>query len=44
MSMITVDNKQDATNLFYLLLISSTCFRRRFRPSSGAYHCNYSLW
>ena len=28
---------------FYLFtLISSRCFGRCFRPSSGAYHCNYS--
>ena len=27
------DNQQDATILFYLLLISSKCFGRCFRPS-----------
>ena len=43
-STITIDNQQDATILIYLLLISSTCFGRCFRPSSGAYHCNNSLW
>jgi len=43
-SVITIANQQDATILIYLLLISSTCFRRRFRPSSGAYHCNYNFW
>jgi len=41
---ITIDNQQDATNLIYLFLISSTCFGRCFRPSSEAYHCNYSFW
>jgi len=41
---ITIDNQQDATILFYLLIINSTCFWRCFRPSSGAYHCNYSSW
>ena len=43
-SVITTDDQQDATALFYLLLISSTCFGRCFRPSSGAYHRNYSCW
>jgi len=42
-SIITID-KQDATILIYLLLIISTCFGRCFRPSSGAYHGNYSFW
>jgi len=41
-SVITIDNQQYATVLIYLLPISSTCFGRCFRPSSGAYHCNYS--
>jgi len=36
---ITIDNQQDATILISLLLISSTCFERCFRPSSEAYHC-----
>jgi len=43
-NVIQIDNQQDATVLIYLLLISSTCFGRSFRPSSGAYHCNYSFW
>jgi len=43
-SIITIDNQQDATTLMYLLLIISTCFGRCFRPSSGAYHGNYSFW
>jgi len=42
-SVITIDNQQDATILFYLFLISSTCFWKYFRPS-GAYHCNYRSW
>jgi len=28
----------------YLLLVSSTCFGRCLRPSSGALVCIYSLW
>ena len=43
-SIIAIGNKEDATILIYLLLISSTCFGRWFRPSSRAYICNYSLW
>jgi len=42
-SITTIDNHQDATILIYLLLISSTCFGRCFRPPSAAYHCNYWL-
>jgi len=37
-------NQQDAT--FFNLFISvrcSTCFRRVFRPSSGAQNCTYSV-
>ena len=30
--------------MVYLLLIRSTCFGRCLRPSSGAYHYNYSFW
>ena len=41
---IITTNQQDSTVLIYLLLISSACFVRCFRPSSGAYHCNYSFW
>jgi len=36
---VTDDNQQDATVTIYLLLISSICFGRCFRPSSSA---NYS--
>ena len=43
-STITIDNQQDADSLIYSLLAISTFFGRFFRPSSGAYHCNYSLW
>jgi len=43
-SIIATDNQQDATTLIYSFLISSSCFGRCFRPSSGAYHCNYSFW
>ena len=35
-SVIVIDNQQDTTILIYLLLISSTCFGRCFRQSSGA--------
>ena len=41
-SKIANDDQQDATILvFYLFLISSTCFGR---PSSGALDCIYSFW
>ena len=43
-SAFRIDNQQYATILIYLLLISSTCFERCFRPSAGAYKCNYSFW
>ena len=40
-----IDVQQDATFRFiYLYRISSTCFRRCFRPSSGALGCIYSFW
>jgi len=38
-----IDNQLDATITVYLIPISSTCFRRRFRPSSGTLDCVYSL-
>jgi len=28
----------------YLFLITSTCFGRCLRPSSGTHDCNYSFW
>ena len=38
-------NQQDATIQVNLLFpVSSTCFGRCFRPSSGALHCIYSIW
>jgi hypothetical protein len=38
-------NQQDATILVNLLfLVSCTCFRRCFRPSSGALDCICSIW
>jgi len=39
------DDQQDATILWliYLCLISSTCFGRCFRSSSGALDCVYSF-
>jgi len=43
-SVFSVYNQQDAT--FFNLFISvrrSTCFRRLFRPSSGAQNCTYSV-
>jgi len=37
-------NKQDATiQVNLLFLVSSTCFGRCFRPSSGALDCIYSI-
>ena len=41
---ITIDNQQDAAVMINLLLVSCTCFGRCLRPSSEAYHCNYSFW
>jgi len=39
------DNQQDATiQVSLLFLVSSTCFGRCFRPSSGALNCIYSIW
>jgi len=38
-------NQQDATiQVNLLFLVSSTCFGRCFRPSSGAFDCIYSIW
>ena len=38
-------NQQDATIQVNLLsLVSSTCFGRCLRPSSGALDCIYSFW
>jgi hypothetical protein len=38
-------NQQDATiQVNLLFLVSSTCFGRCFRPSSGALGCIYSIW
>jgi len=38
------DDQQDATIwAYYLFLISSTCFGRCLRPSSGARECIYSF-
>jgi len=38
-------NQQDATIQVNLSrLVSSTCFGRCFRPSSGALDCIYSIW
>ena len=42
-----INIKIDATIIILILLIisiSSTCFGRLFRPSSGALDCVYSLW
>ena len=40
-----INSELDATIIILLIiLISVTCFRRRFRPSSGALDCVYSLW
>jgi hypothetical protein len=38
-------NQQDATiQVSLLFLVSSTCFGRCFRPSSGALDCIYGIW
>ena len=38
-------NQQDATiEVNLLFLVSSTCFDRCLRPSSGALDCIYSIW
>jgi len=38
-------NQQDATiQINLLFLVSSTCFGRCFRPSSGTLDCIYSIW
>jgi len=38
-------NQQDATiQVNLLFLVSSTCFRWCFCPSSGALDCVYSIW
>jgi len=39
-----IDNQLDATITDLLTPISSTCFGRWLRPSSGASDCVYSLW
>ena len=40
-----VNNQLDVTITVLLIIsISSTCFGRQFRPSSGALDCVYSLW
>jgi len=37
-------NQQDATfHNFFISVRRSTCFRRVFRPSSGAQNCKYSV-
>jgi len=41
---IIIDNQQASNILIYLFLNSSTCFGLCFRPSSGAFHCNYSFY
>jgi hypothetical protein len=42
-SIITNDDQQDALFFICLFLFCSTCFRRVFRPSSGALNCIYSF-
>jgi hypothetical protein len=40
-----INSQLDATIIIVLIIsISSTCFGRKFRPSSGALDCVYSLW
>ena len=43
--LIMKSNQQNATiEVNLLFLVSSTCFGRCFRPSSGALDCIYSIW
>jgi len=37
-------NKMQIYRFIYLFLVSSTCFGRCIRPSSGARDCIYSFW
>jgi len=40
-----INSRLDAIMVILLTIsISSTCFGREFRPSSGALDCVYSLW
>jgi len=39
-----INSQLYATIVILLISISSTCFGRQFRPSSGALDCVYSLW
>ena len=43
---VNINSQLDATVIILLLIISInwTCFGRKFRPSSGALDCIYSLW
>jgi len=40
------ENNQQGTaiQVNLLFLVSSTCCRRCFRPSSAALNCSYSIW
>jgi len=41
----SINNQQDVTIIILLIIsFSSTCFGRKFRPSSGALGCVFSLW
>jgi len=37
-------NTMQRYRFIYFFLVSSTCFGRCFRPSSGARDCIYSFW
>ena len=39
-----IDTTRCNNNSIIVIPISSTCFGRWFRPSSGALDCDYSLW
>jgi len=41
---LIVKQKYFASSWLITETTNSTCFGRCFRPSSGAYHCNYSFW
>jgi len=39
-----ITDKMQLFWLIYIFLISSTCFGRCLRPSSGVLDCIYSIW
>jgi len=43
-TIMKVTNKMQLYRLIYYSFVSSTCFGRCFRPSSGALDSIYSIW